>query len=40
MTLPLFLEAILLGLSGFSLGLLLTYLLERRRQARSLRRSW
>ncbi len=34
MTLPLFLEAAMLGLLGFGLGLLLTYLLELRRRAR------
>ncbi len=34
MTLPLFVEAALLGLFGFGLGLLLTYLLELRRRAR------
>jgi hypothetical protein len=30
---PLFIEAILLGLAGFSLGLLIAYLLELRRRA-------
>ncbi len=34
MTLPLYLEAAMLGLIGFGLGLLLTYLLELRRRAR------
>ena len=40
MTLPLFAEAGLLGLLGFALGLLLTYLLELRRRARRLDRRW
>ena len=40
MTLPLLVEAGLLGLSGFALGLLLTYLLELRRRARRLDRRW
>jgi len=40
MTLPLFVEAALLGLFGFSLGLLLTYLLELRRRARRFKRRW
>jgi len=40
MTLPLFVEAALLGLAGFALGLLLTYLLELRRRARRLDRRW
>lgn len=40
MTLPLILEAGLLGLFGFALGLLLTYLLELRRRARRLDRRW
>ena len=40
MTLPLFVEAALLGLAGFALGLLLTYSLELRRRARRLDRRW
>ena len=40
MTLPLFVEAGLMGLFGFALGLLLTYLLELRRRARRLDRRW
>ncbi len=40
MTLPLFIEAALLGLFGFSLGLLLTYLVELRRRARRFYRRW
>ncbi len=40
MTLPLFVEAGLLGLLGFCLGLLLTYLLELRRRARRFDRRW
>lgn len=40
MTLPLIVEAALLGLLGFSLGLLLTYLLELRRRARRFDRRW
>jgi hypothetical protein len=40
MTLPLFAEAALLGLVGFGLGLLLTYLLELRRRARRFDRKW
>ena len=40
MTLPLLVEAELLGLTGFGLGLLLTYLLEQRRRARRFKRSW
>ena len=40
MTLPLFVEAALLGLFGFALGLLLTYLLELRRRAHRLDRRW
>ena len=40
MTLPLIVEAGLLGLLGFALGLLLTYLLELRRRARRHDRRW
>ena len=40
MTLPLFVEAGLLGMVGFGLGLLLTYLLELRRRAHRLDRRW
>ena len=40
MVLPLFVEAGLLGLAGFALGLLLTYLLELRRRAQRLDRRW
>jgi hypothetical protein len=40
MTLPLLVEAELLGLFGFGLGLLLTYLLELRRRAHRLDRRW
>jgi hypothetical protein len=40
MTLPLIVEAELLGLLGFGLGLLLTYLLELRRRARRFKRNW
>ncbi len=40
MTLPLLVEAELMGLSGFGLGLLLTYLLELRRRARRFDRRW
>jgi len=40
MTLPLIVEAELLALSGFGLGLLLTYLLELRRRSRRFKRSW
>ncbi len=40
MILPLFVEASLLGLAGFGLGLLLTYLLELRRRARRFDRRW
>ena len=39
-TLPLFVEAGLLGLVGFALGLLLTYLLELRRRAHRHDRRW
>ena len=40
MTLPLLLEAELLALSGFGVGLLLTYLLELRRRGRRFDRKW
>ena len=40
MTLPLLIEAELMGLFGFGLGLLLTYLLELRRRARRFDRRW
>jgi hypothetical protein len=40
MTLPLLIEAELMALSGFGLGLLLTYLLELRRRARRFKRQW
>jgi hypothetical protein len=40
MTLPLWIEAELLGLFGFGLGLLLTYLLELRRRAHRFDRRW
>ena len=40
MTFPLLVEAGLLGLFGFALGLLLTYLLELRRRSRRLDRRW
>ncbi len=40
MTLPLLVEAELMGLFGFGLGLLLTYLLELRRRARRFDRRW
>ena len=40
MTLPLWVEAELLALLGFGLGLLLTYLLALRRGARRFRRKW
>lgn len=40
MTLPLFVEAELMGLFGFGLGLLLTYLLALRRRARRFDRRW
>ena len=40
MTLPLLVEAELLGLFGFGLGLLLTYLLELRRRAHRSDRRW
>ncbi len=40
MTLPLIAEAELMALTGFGLGLLLTYLLELRRRARRFVRKW
>ena len=40
MSLPLFVEEALLGLFGFALGLLLTYLVELRRRARRFDRRW
>ena len=40
MTLPLLIEAELMALAGFGLGLLLTYLLEIRRRARRFKRQW
>ena len=40
MTLPLLIEAQLMALAGFGLGLLLTYLLELRRRARRFKRQW
>jgi hypothetical protein len=40
MTLPLIVEAELMALTGFGLGLLLTYLLELRRRARRFDRKW
>jgi len=40
MTLPLLAEAELLGLCGFGLGILLTYLLELRRRAHRYDRRW
>jgi hypothetical protein len=40
MTLPLIAEAELMALTGFGLGLLLTYLLELRRRARRFDRKW
>lgn len=40
MTLPLMVEAELMALTGFGLGLLLTYLLELRRRARRFDRKW
>lgn len=40
MTLPLFAEASLMGLFGFALGLLLTYLVELRRRAHRFDRRW
>ena len=40
MTLPLIVEAELMALVGFGLGLLLTYLLELRRRARRYKRKW
>jgi hypothetical protein len=40
MSLPLLAEVELMGLFGFALGLLLTYLLEVRRRARRYDRKW
>lgn len=40
MTLPLFVEAELLALFGFGIGLLLAYLLALRRRARRFDRKW
>ena len=40
MMLPLLLEAELMALTGFGLGLLLTYLLELRRRAHRFDRKW
>jgi hypothetical protein len=40
MTLPLLIEAELMALTGFGLGLLLTYLLEIRRRSRRFKRQW
>ena len=40
MIMPLFVEAELMALSGFGIGLLLTYLLALRRRARQFSRKW
>ena len=40
MIMPLFVEAELMALLGFGLGLLLTYLLALRRRARRFARKW
>jgi membrane associated rhomboid family serine protease len=40
MTLPLLVEAELLALSGFGMGLLLAYLFELRRRARRFKPKW
>ena len=40
MTLPLLLEAEIMALTGFGIGLLLAYLIDLRRRARRFKRQW